>query len=315
MAWITLNLSLGRLTGEARFFDMVEQAVYNHLLAAQSPDGRGWAYYVGLRDNKRFRWHVDPECCPTRGTRALAVLPAAVCGVDEDGIKINLYEAGQAGLTAPDGTPVALTIETDYPFDGRVRVTVTPERPTSFALRLRVPGWCGEWRVFSEEGEVRRSDECGCAVVSRDWTSGDVVTAHFEMSPRFVFDDEGNKGRAAVVRGPLVFALDRESLPVGSLVDDVTLALGTDPIEDVAHEDAIRLRVPLAEWGGEGGAHWPGQRYRDVEAMRSRQASVELVPFFEAGSHGDGSYEDGVHPSTEPAGVPSYRVWLPFVLA
>lgn len=66
--WMYLNLSLGRLTGEARFFDMVEQTLYNHLLGAQSPDGRGWAYYMGLRDSKRYRWHTDPDCCPTRAS-------------------------------------------------------------------------------------------------------------------------------------------------------------------------------------------------------------------------------------------------------
>ena len=65
--WIELSMTLGRLTGEARFFDAAEQAIYNHLLAAQSEDGRGWAYYVGLRDVKRYREHTDPECCPHGG--------------------------------------------------------------------------------------------------------------------------------------------------------------------------------------------------------------------------------------------------------
>ncbi|MGH2616952.1 MAG: beta-L-arabinofuranosidase domain-containing protein, partial [Thermomicrobiales bacterium] len=72
MTWLYLNLSLGRLTGEARFWDMAEQTLYNHLLGAQSEDGRGWAYYLGLRDSKRYRWHTDPDCCPSRGARALA---------------------------------------------------------------------------------------------------------------------------------------------------------------------------------------------------------------------------------------------------
>ncbi|MEW6401155.1 MAG: beta-L-arabinofuranosidase domain-containing protein, partial [Chloroflexota bacterium] len=64
MGWLYLNLQLGKLLGEARFFDMAEQTLYNHLLSAQSPDGRGWQYYTGLRDHKRYRWHTDPECCP-----------------------------------------------------------------------------------------------------------------------------------------------------------------------------------------------------------------------------------------------------------
>jgi uncharacterized protein len=83
MGWLYLNLSLGCLFGEASYFDMAEQTLYNHLLAAQSPDGKGWAYYVGLRDSKRYRWHTDPECCPTRGIRALAVIPQHVFCQDD----------------------------------------------------------------------------------------------------------------------------------------------------------------------------------------------------------------------------------------
>ncbi|NTU76156.1 MAG: SDR family NAD(P)-dependent oxidoreductase, partial [Anaerolineaceae bacterium] len=68
--------------------DMVEQTLYNHLLGAQSPDGRGWAYYMGLRDSKRFRWHTDPDCCPTRGVRALAQMVQHVFSTTRDGIAV-----------------------------------------------------------------------------------------------------------------------------------------------------------------------------------------------------------------------------------
>ena len=92
MAWVYFCFQLNRLTGSAKYFEPAERAIYNHLLAAQSEDGRGWAYYVGLRDYKRYREHTDPECCPSRGSRAMAMLPGAAIGLSEDNIFVNLFE-------------------------------------------------------------------------------------------------------------------------------------------------------------------------------------------------------------------------------
>ena len=94
------------------------------LLAAQSPDGWGWAYYVGLRDSKRYRWHTDPECCPSRGVRALAQMPQHVFGIDEDGVVVNFYESAEATITLQSGIQVGINLEGDYPFDEDVRFAV-----------------------------------------------------------------------------------------------------------------------------------------------------------------------------------------------
>jgi DUF1680 family protein len=313
MNWITFSLCLGRLTGEARFFDAVEQAAYNHLLAAQSPDGKGWAYYVGLRDNKRFRWHTDPECCPTRGTRALAVLPQAAFGATPDGITVNLFEAATATLSAPDGTPVEIEVETDYPLGPTVTLRVSPQQPTAFDLRLRIPSWCSEWSVEAGDGSRGKIEERGYAVLSRTWETGDVVTAAFEMPVRYVCDEEGNGGRVAVVRGPLVFAVDRQLLSEGSLVDDVALEIDLPAIEVRPTAGSVRLCVPAATWRAAGREYWPDERYREAEALDRDSARLELVPFYEAGSYAEDSYKDGVHSHVERAATPSYQVWIPFV--
>ena len=69
MAWVYFCFQLNRLTGSAKYFEPAERAIYNHLLAAQSEDGRGWAYYVGLRDYKRYREHTDPGMLPLPGVK------------------------------------------------------------------------------------------------------------------------------------------------------------------------------------------------------------------------------------------------------
>jgi DUF1680 family protein len=323
MGWLYLNLSLGRLTGDARFFDMAEQTLYNHLMAAQSPDGKGWIYYLGLRDSKRYRWHTDPECCPSRGVRAIAQMPGHVFGLFADGIGINFYDAAQADLPLPSGNQVTVEMSTGYPMNGRVALVVKPAQPERFALHLRLPGWCKQFRV-QVNGEDADSpvNEKGYLVITRAWSDGDWVELALEMPVVPVVDTIGNIGRVAITRGPLVFAADAAYLPAGTLLDDVILAFDgqnpgqdfravTNPWTGTVHLQAQRLVMLPA--GGPG--FWrEKERYDAFGSCNFTRTlmEVELVPFFEAGNRDPRSYRDGLHPHSEPVRNITFQVWLPY---
>lgn len=323
MGWLYLNLKLGRLLGEARFFDMAEQTLYNHLLGAQSPDGRGWAYYVGLRDSKRYRWHTDPECCPSRGVRALAHMPQHALGIDSEGLVVDFYDEAEARLTLTSGLQVAVDLRSDYPFDGDVRLRLQPEEPTEFALRLRLPGWCQEWGL-SLNGAVQdmQPDDKGYLVLERMWNRGDTVALKLDMPVRVVVDELGNVGRVALVRGPLVYAADNAFLSSGPLLDDLVLLLdGADPAKDVRlvkdeQTGSVHLVVPTVVVKPKAGAGWwwEKERYYDLGECDATQTvgEVELVPFFEAGNRDSDIYRDGVWPNSERVAKITYQVWLPY---
>lgn len=322
MGWMYLNFSLARLTGDARYLDMAEQTLYNHLLGAQSPDGKNWAYYLGLRDSKRYRWHTDPECCPTKGSRGIAVTLPHVYGLMEDGISINFYEAGEATLTLPSGNAVRLNVATEYPFDGRVVVRVDPAERETFALRLRLPGWCSSYQ-FKLNGTVLdvQANDQGWLVLNRAWTAGEHVELVMEMPVRVITDSIGNVGRAAVTRGPLVFAADEAYLPAGTLLDDVILSVDTR-----APDQGFRV-VKNAETGAvhlvgqrvvvrpqTGGGFWrEKERYNQLAscAVQESYEQVELVPFFEAGNKSFQPVE-GIAPNNEPVRSITFQVWLPY---
>jgi len=323
MAWIYLNMSLGRLTGKARFFDMVEQALYNHLLGAQSPDGRGWAYYMGLRDSKRYRWHTDPECCPSRGVRALALTPLHVFGVDNDGIVINLYEPAEATLILRSGVEVRVEQESDYPFDGKVHLRLGIREPVRFKVRLRLPGWCMNYQLsLGGKRQQALPDDRGYLAVDRVWRSGDVVELEMEMPVRVVVDELGNNLRVAFVRGPIVFAADSSYLPERRLLDDVVVLLDpADPAKNISvmrseDSDTVHLAVPTVFVDPRKGEEVWKERERyyelaDYNGDRKVQ-NMELVPFFEAGNRDPDCYKDGVSRHSEPALNVTYEVWLPY---
>lgn len=323
MGWLYLNLSLGRLLGEGRFFDMAEQTLYNHLLAAQSPDGRGWAYYVGLRDHKRYRWHTDPECCPSRGVRALAQMPQHVWGIAGDALVVNFYEAAEGKIILRNGTPVHVQASGEYPFDGNVRLQLGLDQPAQFIIRLRVPGWCKEWTLQVNNREVdAEANAQGYLAVEREWRDGDMLELHFEMPVRAVADRLGNVGKIAFVRGPLVFAADTSYLPTGRLLEDIVVQLERpDPQQRVrvvwdTESRAVHLRVPTAVYRPLVEAGWwrEKERYDCIGSGDRTEATeeIELVPFFEAGNRESDTYRDGIWQHVEPVRKFTYQVWLPY---
>ena len=325
--WIELSITLGRLTGQARFFDSAEQAIYNHLLAAQSEDGRGWAYYVGLRDVKRYRQHTDPECCPTRGTRALSLLPSAAVGFDHEGVVINLFEAASSLIPLGDGLKVAVRIETDYPFDGHIKVNVDPSVPSTFTLRLRKPAWCGAWTLSIDGSPCNPAiDQRGYVALTRVWSGSTSVDFVLEMLPRTMVDVLGNRGHVAFARGPLIYAADGSLLPQGWNLDDLTVQF---PARDksTAHEGHAPSsdipRLVVKSLGMSAGCFGPSQdatasgpgrsRYRAIVDATNEPSSTEidLVPFFLAGNQDPDSYRSGVWPADEVVRRETYQVWLP----
>jgi DUF1680 family protein len=322
MGWMYLNLSLARLTGDGKYYDMAEQTIYNHLLGAQSPDGRNWLYYMGLRDSKRFRWHTDPECCPSRGVRAIAQLPTHAYTLTDDGIDVNFYDRAEASLPVTGGKEVNLNMETEYPYDGKVTLSMTMDAPAEFTLRLRAPGWCGSFALKINGQPVQPPDtERGYLRIRRLWQPGDQVELALDMPVRVVVDMLGNSGRAAITRGPLVFAADQGYLAHKLLLDEVTLLVDrNDPAAGMRVErsktGSVHLFVPrLAAQPEAMGELWrEKERYKTLTggAVRIECEEIELVPFLEAGTTDARNYREGIQPNSEPVTHISFQVWLPY---
>ena len=320
MSWIYINLSLGRLTGEARFFDMAEQTLYNHLLGAQSPDGKGWAYYVGLRDSKRYRWHTDPDCCPTRGVRALAQMPQYVFSLSTNGVYVNFYESCTASLKIAD-SEATIGLFGNYPFSGEIELRLFPNNPVEFSLFLRLPGWCQQWslKVNGEIQSVTPSAQ-GYLAVHKVWSPGDIVNLSLDMPVCTVVDQLGNRGKVTLVRGPLVYAADSSYLSQGQLLDDLILKIDHKLSEKGVHlltdelTGMVHLLAPTTVEKPAVGAGWwrEKERYYGFSGKVSRKSGemVELVPFFEAGNHDPENYHTGIWPHDEPARKITYQVWL-----
>jgi DUF1680 family protein len=202
------------LEGDGRYADVMEQALFNGALSGLSLDGERYFYENPLAsrgNHHRWIWHRCP-CCPPNIARLVASLGAYLYSTAPGELAVHLYAEGEARAEV-DGVGVKLAQTTNYPWDSAVTLRLDPEKPTEFALRLRVPGWCRVARlaVNGETIDIAGSIDRGYAHVRRAWRPGDQVSLTLEMPPERVYahpDVRADQGRVALKRGPIVYCLE-----------------------------------------------------------------------------------------------------------
>ncbi len=294
VTWLQLNAQLLRLTGEARYAEQIEHVVTNQLFGAQRPDGAAWGYYVQMEGKKPYSDTLDGHCCLSSGPRGVALIPTFAISTDAAGIVVNLYDAGTARLALRDGSAVAISTETSYPADGRIRITVNPTASGTFGVKLRVPAWCREFtlQVAGEKVQPQFATD-GYVLIERRWQPGDQIELNLKLEARIIAGDHGNDGRVAVLYGPLVLAIDTALLGAyGQNIGAVALASADPGSLKITPEPAP---ATLRLWSG-------AQVYRLHAIIRQSNdgftkdtpMDIRLVTFADAGCNGS-----------------LYRVWLP----
>jgi DUF1680 family protein len=238
-----------RLEGDSRYGDLIERAVYNALFAAQSPDGRRLRYFVPFEGPRQY-FGRDDYCCPCNYRRIVVDLPGMVYYGCDGGLAVNLYTASEATLPLSGGQRLAVRQQTDYPNSGRVVLHLDPSAETEFPLRLRIPSWCPGTQVAVNDQPVAEAVQPGSfLVLKRRWRAGDRVTLELPMPWRSVKGRQTQAGRVAVMRGPLVFCLNRDrhkdaGLPkdLRTLVIDPTSLAGPVP-DNIVRPEGLACRV------------------------------------------------------------------------
>jgi DUF1680 family protein len=205
----------------------MERTLFNNVLAGMALDGTKFFYVNPLEvrpaeakrryDQKYVKTERVPwfgcACCPPNIARTLASLGHYTHSVQDDGLAVHLYTDCSLETNVA-GTKLALAMKTDYPWDGQVNVEINPADATTFALRLRLPGWCDSptAAVNGEAIDISAHSQQGYLHLEREWQKGDVVTLNFPMQVQrirahpHVYHDIGS---VALQRGPLVFCYEQ----------------------------------------------------------------------------------------------------------
>ena len=234
------NYRMFLATGDAKYMDVLERALYNGVISGVSLSGDKFFYDNPLEsqgEHDRQRW-FGCACCPGNITRFMASVSSYTYATQASDIYVNLYIQGSADLQTESGR-IALTQTTDYPWNGTVTIKVDPEQAgSSFALRLRIPGWLQQHPVASDlytytdaparytirvnGSKVRPAVSDGYATISRQWKSGDIVELDLPMNVRRIKAHDkvtADRGMLALERGPVVYCLEGQDQPGGTVFD------------------------------------------------------------------------------------------------
>jgi len=260
--WLLLNHRLYQATGKARYAHMMENIIYNALLAAQSLDGMKWTYYTPMTRTAGGKpWFVGPTmCCYWSGPRGIACLPQMTYHLDEQGARVDLFEDSSTQFVH-NGQAITLQQHTTYPADGSSQFTIKMVKPAAFALRIRIPEWANNVQITLNGQPVKAVVPGQYAVIERVWTDGDTVSVRFEMTTTILPMPDG---AVAVRRGPEVLSVDARDNP-GLDLNKIALSAGRKHVESFA-PDGLRRRYSL------------------TMLVNNQPQSVVLTPFAAAGN-------------------------------
>ncbi len=207
------------MSGECKYADLLEREVYNGLLSGVSLSGDRFFYTNPLGSvgrHHRVPW-FDCSCCPTNIVRYLPGIGERVYAYRDNDIWTVLYMSSTATIPLKDGK-VKLTQETNYPWDGKIKIKVEPEKPFFFTMHLRIPGWCRNVRSLKDSGLTVISPEPGLRfsgpqfiTVGRERKAGDEIELELDMPVERIYADphvKADVGRVALQRGPVVYCLE-----------------------------------------------------------------------------------------------------------
>ena len=291
MMW---NWRMLAATGEAKYADVIERALYNGINSGMSLNGTLYCYRNPLAfdpssgDKIRNEWY-DTTCCPPNLERTLASLPGYFYSTSGEGVYVHLYDNSQLDWHLENGPGLKIQQRTNYPWDGGVELAVAPAEPVEFTLFVRIPAWTNTARVAVNGKTVSGAISGQYLPIRRRWSGGDTVTLQFNVAPQILEANAQvteNNGRVAVQRGPLVYCMEQIDQGEGVALKDVALKAekgSSARFEEKFDKDLLGGVLVLRHAGAvyQESADRSGLYFsHDAAPPKSRPAQLTLIPYY-----------------------------------
>lgn len=293
-----LNWRMLQATGDGKYCDLVENCFYNSILPGISLDGKRYFYTNPLRLSAdlpyKLRWpkerteYISCFCCPPNTLRTLCEAQDYAYSVGNQTVFVNMYGANELHTKLEGIGNIALKQETDYPWDGAVKLTVTELKGKKLMkLMLRVPAWCEGMNISVNGEAIDRTPDNGYIAIGRIWKKGDVVTVDMPMRTKIMEANplvEESRGQVAVQRGPILYCLESNDLQdVG--IDDIALPVDAKFTTVETTIDGSRMMALETTAVNRSEASWNGKLYREVGRQKNN-VKIRLIPYYAWGNRG-----------------------------
>lgn len=290
-----------KIERKGEYADVMERVLYNGAISGMDLTGTAFFYVNPLevwpeackKDQRksdvqpvRRKW-FGCACCPPNLARTIASITDYAVSRTETELFQHLYLAGEYSC-ALAGTPVKFSLEGSYPWDGELKITVSPESPAEFTYALRIPGWCGGEYAVKVNGEaVAEQPVDGYVYLVREWNPGDRVELSLPMKARRVWAHQNvreDAGKVAVQRGPIIYCI--EEADNGSDLHRVLLPRDSEFTETFEPElldgmVTLRCRARMEEGGSES-------LYTFCPPSAQEERELLWIPYYAWANRGEG---------------------------
>ena len=289
-------------TGDAKYAEIVETALYNSVMSGISLDGKRFFYTNPMRISEDFpytmRWSKEREvyikkcnCCPPNTVRTLAQVQDYLYSVSKNGIYFNLYGGSTLNTALEDSKDfVKLTQTTEYPWEGNIRIAIdAAPKKKAVSFFLRIPEWCQKATIKVNGQEFTSKNKSNSYTeINRIWKKGDVVEVVLDMPVVLLESNplvEETRNQTCVKRGPIVYCLEGKDVEGGKSIDDVMIPADIKLIPKKTDVDGF----PVVELEGvaklSNQASWKNTLYRPVSAQQEN-VKIKLIPYYAWGNRG-----------------------------
>jgi DUF1680 family protein len=215
--------------------------------------------------------------------RTIAEAGSYAYSKSDDAVWVNLYGGSRLSTTLR-GHSLKLSQHTNYPWDGRVRMTIDECPSTEFSLKLRIPGWAEGEKIQVNGSAVDAKTTPGSyAQIRRSWKAGDVVELRLPMSVQLIEANplvEETRNQVAIKRGPIVYCLESPDLPKDVRVSDVSIR--SDARTSARYDGDLLGGVTVIEAPviAKSSGDWDGKLYRTLGDGKEREIKARFIPYY-----------------------------------
>lgn len=290
------NWRMLQVSGDARYADILETALYNSVLSGVSLDGKRFFYTNPLRISNDFpytlRWpkerqeYISCFCCPPNTVRTLVEAQNYSYSLSDEGVWCHLYGGSELHTPYRNGH-LKIKQNTNYPWEGTISLSIeeVPEQ-SDFAIKLRIPAWftSGTLKINGKKQAIRMQAD-SYAELKQNWKSGDAIELELDMQVQLLESNplaEETRNQVVVKRGPIVYCLEGTDTG-GSSIDDIlipsNIQLKVVPYELAGSKVmALEGRARVSEGGS-----WKNALYRRVTPA-SATTRIRLIPYYAWGN-------------------------------
>jgi hypothetical protein len=287
------NWRMFQLTGESKYMDVLELSLYNSVLSGISLDGNKFFYTNPLAAAKDYpydlRWSGGRQsyisksnCCPPNTIRTIAEVNDYMYSIGEKGLYVNLYGGNILNTELHDGTKLKLEQTTNYPWDGKITITIKEATAKNVNIYLRIPEWSKGYSLQINNSFPKVVDmDNGYVIAGRQWKAGDKIELVFNMPATLLESNplvEASKNQVTVKRGPIVYCLESADLPNQNVFDvliPANIKLQAVPMKiDVGNVMALTGEAKILQ-----ATNWKNTLYKEVNT-KTNPIKIKLIPYY-----------------------------------